>query len=83
MHYVVTNGTGSIADYNNKTAGKTATAQSGMYDNNREILNTWFAGFYPFDSPKYTIVVMREDGDSGAGDCCPVFRTIVEMLDKM
>lgn len=83
MHYVVTNGTGSIANYNNKTAGKTATAQSGIYDNKREILNTWFAGFYPTDSPKYAIIIMQEDGDSGAGDCCPVFRTIVEKLDKM
>lgn len=83
MHYVVTDGTGSMADYNNKTSGKTATAQSGIYDNNREILNTWFAGFYPAENPKYTIVVLCEDGESGAGDCCPVFRTIVEKLDKM
>lgn len=83
MHYVVTDGTGSMADYNDKTSGKTATAQSGIYDNKREILNTWFAGFYPAENPKYTIVVLREDGISGAGDCCPVFRTIVEKLDKM
>lgn len=83
MHYVVTDGTGSMANYDNKTSGKTATAQSGIYDNKREILNTWFAGFYPAENPKYTIVVLREDGESGAGDCCPVFRTIVEKLDKM
>ncbi len=83
MHYVVTNGTGSTADYHNKTAGKTATAQSGIYNNQTEILNTWFAGFYPYNSPKYSIVVMRENGTSGAGDCCPVFRSIVEKIDKM
>lgn len=83
MHYVVTDGTGSMANYDNKTSGKTATAQSGIYDNKREILNTWFAGFYPAENPKFTIVVLREDGESGAGDCCPVFRTIVEKLDKM
>ena len=83
MHYVVTDGTGSMANYDNKTSGKTATAQSGIYDGKREILNTWFAGFYPAENPKYTIVVLREDGESGAGDCCPVFRTIVEKLDKM
>ena len=83
MHYVVTNGTGAMADYDNKTSGKTATAQSGIYDGKREILNTWFAGFYPAENPKYTIVVLREDGESGAGDCCPVFRTIVEKLEKM
>lgn len=83
MKYVVSNGTGANAYYNGKTAGKTATAQSGIYANGKEVLNTWFAGFYPYNNPKYTIVVMREDGISGSGDCCPIFRRIVEKLDKM
>lgn len=80
MRYVVTNGTGASADWNNASAGKTSTAQSGRYQDGREILNTWFAGFYPYDDPKYAIVVMTEDGESGSGDCCPIFRTIVENL---
>jgi len=83
MKYVVMNGTGSNANYKNKTAGKTATAQSGIYNNKTEILNTWFAGFYPYNNPEYAIVVMQENGKSGAGDCCPVFRTIVENIDRM
>ncbi len=83
MKYVVTNGTGASADYKNSVAGKTATAQSGIYENEREILNTWFTGFYPYKNPKYAIVIMREDGQSGAGDCCPVFRSIVEKIDKL
>lgn len=82
MKYVVSDGTGKNAEYNEKTAGKTATAQSGIYNNGKEILNTWFAGFYPYNNPKYTIVVMRENGESGAEDCCPVFRDIVEKLDE-
>lgn len=81
MRYVVTNGTGAAADYNNNSAGKTSTAQSGIYVDGKEILNTWFAGFYPYEDPKYAIVVMTEDGSSGSGDCCPIFRTIVENLD--
>lgn len=80
---VVKNGTGYAADFNGTTAGKTATAQSGIYKNNKEILNTWFAGFYPYKNPKYAIVVMREDGISGAEDCCPIFRTIVEKLQNL
>lgn len=82
MKYVVSDGTGKNAEYNGKTAGKTATAQSGIYYNGIEVLNTWFAGFYPYHNPKYTIVVMRENGESGAEDCCPVFRDIVEKLDE-
>lgn len=80
MRYVVTNGTGSAADYNDLSGGKTSTAQSGIYNNGREVLNTWFAGIYPYDDPKYCIVVMTEDGKSGSSDCCPIFRTIVEKI---
>lgn len=80
MRYVVTNGTGAAADYNNLSAGKTSTAQSGIYENGKEVLNTWFAGVYPYDDPKYCIVVMTENGKSGSADCCPIFRTIVENI---
>ncbi len=83
MRYVVSNGTGFAADYKNAAAGKTATAQSGTYVNGREVLLTWFAGIYPYEYPKYAIVVMRENGSSGAEDCCPVFRTIVEKLNHL
>lgn len=83
MHYVVTHGTGINADYKGMTAGKTATAQSGIYHNQIEQLNTWFVGFYPYNNPKYSIVVMKENGNSGAGDCCPIFRTIVEKIENM
>lgn len=83
MKNVVDNGTGKNADFNGETAGKTATAQSGIYENGTEILNTWFAGFYPYENPRYTIVVMCENGSSGARDCCPIFRTIVEKISKL
>ena len=80
MRTVVAAGTGSSADYHGRSAGKTATAQSGRYVQGREVLNTYFAGVYPFDHPRYAIVVMRENGTSGAADCCPVFRRIVSSL---
>lgn len=80
MRYVVSHGTGKNADYNFSSAGKTSTAQTGHYVDDKEICNTWFAGFYPYKDPEYAIVVMTENGTSGAGDCCPVFRTIVENL---
>lgn len=84
MRYVVTNGTASSVMYNDRfSAGKTATAQTGQYIRNTERLNTWFAGVYPYNNPKYAIVVMTENGSSGAGDCCPIFSTIVENIDKM
>lgn len=81
MRYVVTDGTGNMAeDKKYKSAGKTATAQTGQYKNGKEMLNTWFAGVYPYDKPKYAIVIMTENGESGSKNCCPIFRTIVEAL---
>lgn len=61
-------------------AGKTATAQSGQYKNGSEILHTWFAGFFPADNPKYAVVIMNENGSSGAVDCAPVFKKIADNL---
>lgn len=84
MTYVVTNGTGANAQSKtNKSAGKTATAQTGQYILSYEYLNTWFAGVYPCDNPEYAIVVMTEKGKSGSQDCCPIFRTIVEELERI
>lgn len=84
MHFVVTDGTGYNAQSKTKkSAGKTATAQTGQYILSHEYLNTWFAGIYPYDNPKYAIVVMTEKGKSGSEDCCPIFRTIVDELEKI
>lgn len=84
MHYVVTDGTGKNAQSSSKkSAGKTATAQTGQYFMTNEYLNTWFAGVYPYDEPEYAVVVMKEHGKSGSLDCCPIFRTIVEQLQNI
>ncbi len=59
-------------------AGKTGTAQSGIYSGEKEILRTWFAGFFPANNPHYIVVVMNENGSGGNTDCAPVFREICE-----
>lgn len=83
LKYVVTNGTGNAAQSKDfLSAGKTSTAQSGQYKNGKEILHTWFAGFYPCDNPKYAVIIFNEDGKSGGGDCGPIFRQIVDKLSS-
>ncbi len=59
-------------------SGKTGTAQSGIYDGSKEILRTWFSGFFPSDNPNYIVIVMNENGEGGNSDCAPVFRKICE-----
>lgn len=61
-------------------AGKTATAQTGKLRNNEEIFNAWFAGFFPYEEPKYAVVIMKEDGGEGAISCAPVFKKIAEEI---
>ena len=40
-----------------RAGAKTATAQTGRFDENGlEKVHSWFAGFYPYDSPQYVIV---------------------------
>lgn len=61
--------------------GKTGTAQTGkMKENGEELLEGWFAGFFPAENPKYVAVVLAEDARSGNQDASPVFREIVDKL---
>lgn len=80
---VIENGNASKAKLKNSVlaAGKTATAQTGTFDeNSKEIYNTWFAGFFPADNPRYTVVVLKQGGTSGAADCAPVFKRIADKI---
>ncbi len=61
-------------------AGKTATAQSGDFSSGKERLVTWFAGFFPYENPKYVLVVMNEDGKSGSADCAPIFSSLADFV---
>ncbi len=59
--------------------GKTSSAQTGVFDEKgKELLNTYFAGFYPADKPEYAIAVFAEDGVSGGKTCAPVFRAVCQ-----
>ncbi|HOL79663.1 MAG TPA: penicillin-binding protein 2 [Clostridiales bacterium] len=79
----VDNGNGAAAKPDFATAaGKTATAQTGQYENGKELLVTWFAGFFPAEEPEYVIVIMKERGSASTKDCTPVFKYIADMIIK-
>lgn len=77
---VVTEGTGQAARLNEvAVAGKTATSQTGrIKESGEEVLNTWFAGYLPADEPHWAVVVLAEEGKSGAENCAPVFKEIAQ-----
>lgn len=75
------NGTGINAQPESvSAAGKTATAQTGIYKDGKEILNTWFAGFFPYEKPEFVVVVFNENGSTASMDCAPVFKTIADSI---
>ncbi len=81
LEKVVTDGSGKkAASEFVSAAGKTATAQTGKSKNGKELYNTWFAGYFPADNPKYAIAILRENGEEGAVSCAPIFKLISETI---
>lgn len=79
---VVEDGLGSAAAPRAGGAGgKTGTAQTGRYlEDGTEIMDAWFAGFYPAQSPQYTIVVMLDSGTHDSDDAAQVFARVADAL---
>jgi penicillin-binding protein 2 len=63
-----------------RICGKTGTAQIQDVHNNKAGQTTWFASFAPFESPRWAVVVMVEEGASGGGTCSPVAKPIYTAL---
>ena len=81
MQQAVTNGSAYRAAPAHGGAGaKTATAESGWYENGAAAVQAWCAGFYPSESAQYVIVVFAENGRSGSSAAAPVFRQLADGL---
>lgn len=84
LRSVVTKGSGMKAESEFvSVSGKTATAQTGKTENGEEMCNSWFAGYFPSDNPKYAMVIIKENGEGGSVSCAPVFRVIAETVYLM
>jgi len=84
MEAVISSGTGKTAALTEvKVAGKTATSQTGrIMADGTEVLNTWFVGYFPAENPKWAVVVLAEQGKSGAESSAPIFREIARGILK-
>jgi penicillin-binding protein 2 len=82
---VVEAGTGTKAQMEEfgGSGGKTGSAQTGQFLNDENVVQAWFAGFFPKVSPKYSIAVFIENGRAGNEAAAPIFREIaVEIMKK-
>jgi len=65
-----------------RICGKTGTAQVQDERNIKTGQTTWFASFAPYESPRWAVVVMIEDGKSGGDTCSPVAGPVYAALMK-
>ncbi len=61
-------------------AGKTGTAQTGQFREGEELKNYWFAGFYPAEKPRWTIVVMQDAQTEPEVSSAAVFARLCDAL---
>ncbi len=76
---------GTAKDFRpNKTtaAGKTATAQTGKFKNSKEICSSWFCGFFPYENPKYTVIVFSQDSLLQNKSCAQIFSEIADKITE-
>jgi len=89
MRRVVLEGTGKRANTDaTELAGKTGTAQvpeGGKYSRNRYVAS--FIGFWPYDDPKYLMLVVIGEPSTGriyGGElAAPTFKSIVEEMSEL
>ena len=79
---VVENGLGQPAKpLHGGAGGKTGTAQTGRFqENGAEIMDAWFAGFYPAEEPQYTIAVLLDSGTHSSDDAAEIFAKVTTDL---
>ncbi|MES9664836.1 penicillin-binding protein [Bacillus cereus] len=59
--------------------GKSGTAQTGK----GEKVNRWFAGYFPYENPRYALVVVDIETDSNKNVVTPVFTELVEAIHRL
>ena len=85
LQQVVEEGTAQDAAWLEEGAGgKTGTAQTGQFTpDGTERKNLWFAGFYPAQRPRYTIVVLQDGQVSTEHSSAAIFARLCAMLDLL
>ena len=64
-----------------RICGKTGTAEQEEHGIKRN--TTWFISFAPYESPRYAVVVMVENGISGGATCAPVAADVYRKIKEL
>jgi penicillin-binding protein 4B len=64
-----------------EVAGKSGTAQTGIFDENgQELHNKWFAGYFPYKNPRYALVAVNLGVPEDKGGVNPLFADMVKVV---
>uniref|UniRef100_UPI0015F65C40 peptidoglycan D,D-transpeptidase FtsI family protein n=1 Tax=Niallia taxi TaxID=2499688 RepID=UPI0015F65C40 len=63
-----------------EVAGKSGTAETGIYKGKEQLHNKWFAGYFPYDNPKYALVTVNLEVFADEGGVNPLFADMVKMV---
>jgi penicillin-binding protein 2 len=75
---------GSLSNTGTQVAAKTGTAEFGKVNEKGvyEDTHAWVAGFFPFDTPKYSFTVFLEDGGSSSNASAVMREMITWMVQN-
>jgi len=63
-----------------EVAGKSGTGETGKYMGDQQLHNKWFAGYFPYQNPKYALVVVNLDVPEDEGGVNLLFADMVNMI---
>ncbi|MCH6266459.1 peptidoglycan D,D-transpeptidase FtsI family protein [Neobacillus citreus] len=77
------NGTGRwFKELPYEVAGKSGTAETGKYEDGKQLHNKWFAGYFPYQNPKYALVTVNLDVTENEGGVNLLFADMVKRLSE-
>ncbi|WP_241156691.1 penicillin-binding protein 2 [Bacillus sp. FJAT-42376] len=87
LRLVVTDEKGTGAKFRTlpfEVSGKSGTAETGKKDSEgHNLINKWFAGYFPSGNPKYALVVVDADTIASRAAAGQVFYDIAKGLDEL
>lgn len=75
------NGTGRwLQNLPYEVAGKSGTAETAIYENDKQLHNKWFAGYFPYKNPKYVLVTVNLGVYDDTGGVNSLFADMVKAI---
>lgn len=66
-----------------EVAGKSGTAETGIFEGDHQLHNKWFAGYFPYEKPKYALVTVNLGTHLDQGGVNPLFADMVKGIHEL